>query len=145
MNLLAQASELFLLFQQSNLIHVRQIPSVQVGASGADAGDQSDKDGRVSGPLGVGFHCSAVDEALLKIIQTLLDNITELHLMNQSTGLVAHRVKIVAEGTRARQLESQMFEPEAERDRLLQQQPSVLVFAADVETAQHQEKIDDIG
>ena len=38
-----------------------------------------------------------------------------------------------------------MFEPEFERDRLLQQQPGVLVFAAPVETAQHQEKIDDIS
>ena len=38
-----------------------------------------------------------------------------------------------------------MFEPECERDRLFQQHPSVLVFAAAVETAQHQEKIDDIG
>src|SRR5580700_6896514 len=38
-----------------------------------------------------------------------------------------------------------MFEPEFDRDRLLQQQPGVLVFAAAVETAQHQEKIDDIG
>jgi hypothetical protein len=38
-----------------------------------------------------------------------------------------------------------MFEPEPERDRLLQQQPGVLVFAAAVETAQHQEKIDNIG
>ena len=39
MNLLAQASELFLL-QKSNLIHVRQIHPMQVAASGADAGDQ---------------------------------------------------------------------------------------------------------
>ena len=38
-----------------------------------------------------------------------------------------------------------MFEPEFERDRLFQQQPSVLVFAAALKTAQHQEKIDDIG
>jgi hypothetical protein len=38
-----------------------------------------------------------------------------------------------------------MFEPEPERNRLLQQQPGVLVFAAAVETAQHQEKIDNIG
>ena len=72
MNLLVQASELFLLLQESNRIHVRQIQSVQVAASSADAGDQSDQDGRVSGPLGVSFHRSAVDEALLKIIQTLL-------------------------------------------------------------------------
>ena len=50
---------------------LRQIPSVQVAANSADAGDQSDQDGRVSGPLGVSFHCGAVDEALLKIIQTL--------------------------------------------------------------------------
>jgi hypothetical protein len=39
----------------------------------------------------------------------------------------------------------QMFEPESERDRLLQQQTGGLVFAAAVETAQRQEKIDDIG
>ena len=38
-----------------------------------------------------------------------------------------------------------MFEPESERDRLLQQQTGGLVFAAAVETAQRQEKIDDIG
>jgi hypothetical protein len=38
-----------------------------------------------------------------------------------------------------------MFEPEPEGDRLLQQQPGVLVFATSVETAQHQEKIDNIG
>src|SRR6516225_8709490 len=38
-----------------------------------------------------------------------------------------------------------MFEPESERDRLLQQQSGVLIFAAAVETAQHQKKIDDIG
>src|SRR5271165_791442 len=99
MNLLTQAPELFLLFQESNRIHVRQIPSMQVASSRADTGDQSNQDDRVSGPLGVGFHRCAVDEALLKIIQTLLDNITELHLMNQSTGLVAHRVEVVAEST----------------------------------------------
>jgi hypothetical protein len=71
MNLLAQAPELFLLRQESNLFHVRQIQSVQVAPSGADASDQSDQEGRVRGPLGVGFYCGAVDEALLKIIQTL--------------------------------------------------------------------------
>src|SRR6516162_7557202 len=38
-----------------------------------------------------------------------------------------------------------MFEPESERDRLLQQQSGVLIFAAAVQTAQHQKKIDDIG
>ena len=38
-----------------------------------------------------------------------------------------------------------MFEPESERDGLLQQQAGVLVFAATDETAQHQENIDDIG
>jgi hypothetical protein len=65
--------------------------------------------------------------------------------MNQSTGLVTHRVEVVAEGTGGRQLEPQMFEPKSERDSLFQQQPGVLVFAAAVETAQHQEKIDDIG
>jgi hypothetical protein len=42
-------------------------------------------------------------------------------------------------------LEPQTFEPKPERDRLLQQQPGVLVFAAAVETAQHQEEVDDIG
>jgi hypothetical protein len=65
--------------------------------------------------------------------------------MNQTTGLVAHRVEVVAESAGGRQFQTQMFEPEFDRDRLLQQQPSVLVFAAAVETAQHQEKIDDIG
>jgi hypothetical protein len=85
MNLLAQASELFLLLPESNQIHVRQIQSMQVATSCADADDQSDQDGRVSGPLGVGCHRGAVDEALLKIIQTLLDNITQLHLMNTSS------------------------------------------------------------
>ena len=81
MNLLVQASELFLLLQESNRIHVRQIHSIQVATSRADPGDQSNQDGRVSGPLGVGFHRRAVDEALLKIIQTLLD-VMQLHLMN---------------------------------------------------------------
>jgi hypothetical protein len=38
-----------------------------------------------------------------------------------------------------------MLEPEPEGDGLLQQQPGVLVFAATVETAQHQKKIDEIG
>ena len=118
---------------------------MQVAASGPDPSDQSNQDGRVSGPLAIGFHRGAVDEALLKIIQTLLDNITQLHLMNQSAGLVAHRIEVVAEGTGGRQLEPQMFEPECERDRLFQQHPSVLVFATAIETAQHQEKIDDIG
>ncbi len=50
-------------------IHVRQIQPVQVAANGADAGNQPDQDGRVSGPIGVRFHCGVVDEALLKIIQ----------------------------------------------------------------------------
>src|SRR5258708_5341061 len=118
---------------------------MQVAASAADAGDQSDQDGRVSRPVGVGFHCSAVDEALLTIIQTLLENPTQLHLMNQSTGLVAHGVEVVAEGAGGRKFQPQMIEPKSERDGLLQQQAGVLVFAAAVETAQHQEKIDDIG
>jgi hypothetical protein len=68
-----------------------------------------------------------------------------LHLMNQSGGLVAHRVEVVAQSAGGQQLEPQMFEPESERDRLLQQQPGILVFVAAVETAHHQEKIDDIG
>jgi hypothetical protein len=68
MNLLVQASEFLLLLQEANRMHVRQIYSVQVAASGADSGDQSDQVGRISGPLGVSFHRSAVDEALLKII-----------------------------------------------------------------------------
>ena len=38
-----------------------------------------------------------------------------------------------------------MFEPESERDGLLQLQAGVLIFAAAVQTAQHQKKIDDIG
>ena len=44
---------------------------MKVAPSGADASDKSDQDGRVSGPLGVSFHRSAVDKALLNIIQTL--------------------------------------------------------------------------
>jgi hypothetical protein len=121
MNLLAHAPELFLLLQESNGIHVRQIQSVQVAPSGADPGDQSDQDSRVRGPLGVSFHRSAVDEALVKIIQTPLDNITQLYLMNQATSLVAHRVKVLTQGAGRRQFQPQMFEPEFERDRLLQQ------------------------
>src|SRR6201995_1231723 len=65
--------------------------------------------------------------------------------MNQGPGLVAHRVKIVAEGAGGRQLHAKMLEQEFERDRLLEQQPGVLVFAAAVKTAQHQEKIDEIS
>src|ERR1700722_3256142 len=133
MNLLTQAPELFLLLQESNRVHVRQIQSMQMASSAADTGDQSNQDDRVSGPLGVGFHRGAVDEALLKIIQTLLDNITQLHLMNQSTGLVAHRVEVVAEGTGGRQWQPPMVEPESEGDGLFQQHPGVLVFAAAVE------------
>jgi hypothetical protein len=79
----------------------RRPPAVQTQAINLN------QDDRVSRPLGVGFHRGAVDEALLKIIQTLLDNITQLHLMNQSTGLVAHRIEVVAEGTGGRQLEPQ--------------------------------------
>src|ERR1700760_4413734 len=118
MNLLTQAPQLFLLLRESNRVHVQQIQSMQMASSGADTGDQPNQDDRVSGPLGVGFHRGAVDEALLKIIQPPLDNITQLHLMNQSTGLVAHRIEIVAEGTGGWQLETQMVEPEFERDRL---------------------------
>src|SRR5580693_788877 len=149
MNLLTQAPELFrssccskspIGFMSGRSNRCTWPPAVQTRAI-----NQSNQDDRVSGPFGVGFHRGAVDEALLKIIQPLLDNITQLHLMNQSTGLVAHRVEVVAEGTGGRQLEPQMFQPESERDRLFQQQPGVLVFAAAVETSQHQEKIDDIG
>jgi PAS domain-containing protein len=43
---------------------------MQMASSRADPGDQSNQDDRVSGPLGVCFHRGAVDEALLKIIQT---------------------------------------------------------------------------
>ena len=56
MNLLAQAPELLLLLQESNLIHVRQIQSMQIATSGADPRNQSDQQGRVSGPLGVSLH-----------------------------------------------------------------------------------------
>jgi hypothetical protein len=80
------------LLQESNLIHIRQIQPVRVAPGGADPGDQSDRNAQVSGSLGVGFHPGAVDEALFKIIQTTLENITRLRLMNQATGLVAHRV-----------------------------------------------------
>jgi hypothetical protein len=40
-------------------------------AGGANPGDQFNQDGRVSGPVSICFHRGAVDEALLKIIQTL--------------------------------------------------------------------------
>ena len=46
------------------------------GGYPADPGKQSDQDGRVSGPLGVGFYRGAVNQALLKIIQTPVENIT---------------------------------------------------------------------
>ena len=111
MNLLAQAPELLLLLQESNLIHVRQIQSMQIATSGADPRNQSDQHGRVSGPLGVSLHRGAVDKAFLKIIQPLLENRTQLHLMNQNTGLVAHRVEVLAEGAGGRQFQSKMFEP----------------------------------
>ena len=97
MNLLNQAPEFFLLLQESNRVHVRQVQSMQTASSCTDTGDQSHQDDRVSGTLGIGFNRGAVDEALLKIAQTLLDNITQPHLMDQSTGLVAHRVEVVAE------------------------------------------------
>jgi hypothetical protein len=61
MNLLTQASELFLLLQESKLFHVRQIPLVQVIPSGADPGDQSYLHGRVSGSLPVSFRRDAVE------------------------------------------------------------------------------------
>jgi hypothetical protein len=38
-----------------------------------------------------------------------------------------------------------MLKPKSERHRLLQQQARLLIFAATVEAAQHQENIDDIG
>jgi hypothetical protein len=82
MNLLAQLSEFFLLLQESNLIQVRQIQSVQVAPGSAHPRNQFNQDSRVRGPLGIGFHRSAVDETLLKIIQTLLQNITHLRLLN---------------------------------------------------------------
>jgi len=85
MNLLAHAPEFFLLLQESNLIHVRQIQPVQVAAGGANPGDQFNQDGRVSGPVSIGFHRGAIDEALLKIIQTLLQNKTQLRLLNQTS------------------------------------------------------------
>jgi hypothetical protein len=48
MNLLTQAPEFFLLLQESNRVHVRQIQSMQMASSGADSGDQSNQDDRVS-------------------------------------------------------------------------------------------------
>jgi hypothetical protein len=63
MNLLTQATKLFLLLQESNRVHVRQIQSMQMTSSRTDTGDQSNQDDRVSGPLGIGFHRGAVDEA----------------------------------------------------------------------------------
>ena len=59
---------------------VRQIQPVQIASSGADPGNQSDQDGRISGPLGVSLHRGAVDKALLKILQASLENITQLKL-----------------------------------------------------------------
>jgi hypothetical protein len=44
MNLLAQAPKLFLLLQEPNLIHVRQIQPVQIAPSVADPGDQFNQD-----------------------------------------------------------------------------------------------------
>ena len=44
-----------------------------------------------------------------------------------------------------RQFQAQILQPEFERYRLLRQQPGMLVFTAADPTAQHQEKIDDIG
>ena len=73
MNLLAQATELLLLLQESNRVHVRQIQSMQIASSGADPGDQSNQDDRVSGPLGVGCHRGAVDEALDRLPLELLN------------------------------------------------------------------------
>src|ERR1700680_54465 len=61
----------------------------------------------------------AVDEALPKVIQTLSQKKPQLHLMNQATGLVAHRVEILAQSAGGRQFQPQMIEPESERDRLL--------------------------
>src|SRR4029077_11804223 len=74
-----------------------------------------------------------------------LQNITQLRLMNQAPGLVAHRVEVVAQSAGGRQFQPQMLKPKFERHRLLRQQAGVLVFAATVETAQHQENINDIG
>ncbi len=42
--------------QEANLIHVWKIQPVQVAPSDADPGNQSDQDGRISGPLGVSLH-----------------------------------------------------------------------------------------
>jgi hypothetical protein len=75
-NLLAISPQLLLLCRQSNRIHVRQIQSMQVGAGSADPANQSDQEGRVGRPLGVGFNRGAIDEAFLKVIQTPLQNIT---------------------------------------------------------------------
>ncbi len=44
-----------------------------------------------------------------------------------------------------RQLQSQLLEPESERQGLLEQEPRVLVLAAAIKAAQHQEHIDDVG
>ena len=66
-------------------------------------------------------------------------------LLVPRTGLVAHRVEVVAQSAGGRQFQPQMLKPKFERHRLLKQQLSVLVFAATVENAQHQENIDDIG
>jgi hypothetical protein len=82
---------------------------VQIASGSADPGDQSNQNARVSGPLGVGFHRGAVDEALLKIIQTPLENITQLHLMNKATGLIAHRIEVLAQGAGRWQFQAQML------------------------------------
>jgi len=84
----------------------------------ADPRNQSDQQGRVSGPLGVSLHRGAVDKAFLKIIQTPLENITQLHLMNQTTSLVTHRIEVVAQGAGGRQFQPQMFEPQSKRDEI---------------------------
>jgi hypothetical protein len=59
-----------------------------------------------------------------------LENIAQLRLMNQATGLVAHGVEVVAQGACRWEFQPQMLKPKFERHRLLQQQPGVLIFAA---------------
>jgi AcrB/AcrD/AcrF family len=62
-----------------------------VAPEAADPANQFYQDGRVGRPRAVGFYRGAVDEALLKIIQSAIEDITQLHLMNLATGRIAHR------------------------------------------------------
>jgi hypothetical protein len=102
-------------------------------------------EGRVGGPGGVGFHGGAVDQGLPKVIQIVGQDVAQLLPHDEVTGLVAHGVEVIAQSARRGQFQAQMLEPEFERDGFFEQEPGVLVFAAALEAAQHQEKIDHVG